>query len=213
MQSSLVNIWIILIETEFWKINFFHFPANFIMFSHGCILGWVSTALLLLTSEDTPLKSGPVTLEQLSWIGSMHCIGAMFGTFTFGCFTSFMGCKRTMAFLGIPAICYWLTIMYGHSVHYIIFARFLAGWTGGGIFSITVLYVAEIADDKWVDALSCVNEHRFWLFWKLQNTRHIRFNGTTLQKCWHAHCVYSKCVSQLRSTSICVHNHSDCVHD
>lgn len=117
------------------------------MFSHGCILGWVSPALLLLTSDETPLKSGPITSEQLSLIGSVTNIGALFGTLTFGCFTSFLGCKRAMAFLGIPALCFWLAIMYGDSVYYIICARFLVGWTGGGTLSITV-FVAEIADDK-----------------------------------------------------------------
>lgn len=84
----------------------------------------------------------------MSWIGSINNIGAMCGIFTFGYLTSFMGCKRAMTFLGIPATFYWLTIMYADSVYYIVFARWLAGWTGGGIFSITVLYIAEIADDK-----------------------------------------------------------------
>lgn len=118
------------------------------MFSQGCILGWTAPALMLLTSDKTPLDSGPITLDEMSWIGSINCLGGMFGTFTFGCFTSFMGCKRAMAFLGIPATVYWLIIMYGNSVNYIIVARFIAGWTGGGIFSISILYVAEIADDK-----------------------------------------------------------------
>lgn len=126
----------------------FYSSANFISFSQGCIVGWVAPALLLLASDKTPLKTGPITMEQMSWIGSMTNVGALCGIFTFGGFTGFMGCKRAMAFLGIPAICYWLTIMFGDSVHYIIFARFLAGWTGGGIQSITVLYVSEIADDK-----------------------------------------------------------------
>lgn len=151
MQCFLVNFYFFsCIKWVISEVICFRFSiiANFIMYSHGCILGWVSTALLLLKSDETPLKTGPITLEQLSWIGSMHSIGAIFGTFTFGFFTSCMGCKRAMAFLGIPAICYWLTILYGNSVYYIIFARFLAGWTGGGILSITVLYVAEIADDK-----------------------------------------------------------------
>lgn len=112
------------------------------------MIGWVAPALLLLTSDDTPLKTGPVTLEQMSWIGSMNCIGAMFGTFTFGYFTSFVGCKRAMTFLGIPAMFYWLTIMFGDTVYMIIFARFLAGWTGGGVLSITVLFVSDVADDK-----------------------------------------------------------------
>lgn len=118
------------------------------MFSHGCIIGWVAPALTILSSDKTPLESGPITVEEQSWIGSMNCVGAIFGTFMFGCFTGFMGCKRAMAFLGIPAVCFWLTILYGNHVYYIIFARFLTGWTGGGIFTISVLYVAEIAEDK-----------------------------------------------------------------
>lgn len=130
------------------KINTQFIPANSIMFSYGCIVGWVAPALMLLTSDETPLKSGPITLEQLSLIGSMNNIGAIFGIFTFGYVTSFIGCKRAMLFLGIPSVCFWLTIMFGDTVHYIIFARWLVGMTGGGIFSIPVLYIADIADDK-----------------------------------------------------------------
>lgn len=122
--------------------------ANFIMYSHGCTVGWVSPALLLLMSADSPLKTGPITMEEVSWIGSIGCIGALFGTFSFGVFTSFMGCKRAMAFLAIPAVMYWLAILYGDSANHIILARFLGGWTGGGIQSSIILFVAEIADDK-----------------------------------------------------------------
>lgn len=108
----------------------------------------MTPALLLLRSDDSPLESGPITLEQLSWIGSMNCIGAVFGTFTSGYAAGRIGCKRTMAILAVPAICYWLTIKFANTVNYLIFARFLAGWTGGGIVSITALYVAEIAEAK-----------------------------------------------------------------
>lgn len=133
-----------------WLIFVVHslFSANLISFSHGCIIGWVTPALMLLTSDETPLSSGPITLEELSWIGSMNSIGAMLGTFSFGCFTTLIGCKRAMTFLALPAIGYWVTIVYGDSANWIIFARFLAGWCGGGILSISVLYVAEIADPK-----------------------------------------------------------------
>lgn len=152
------------------------------MFSHGCIIGWVAPALMLLTSDETPLEAGKITLEQLSWIGSMNCVGAIFGTFTFGCFTSFMGCKRAMVFLGIPATVYWLIIMYGDSVNYIIFARFMAGWTGGGIFSITILYVAEIADDKWVAFLETA--YSIFTTLSIHNVRRIRGTlGSIAQLC------------------------------
>lgn len=122
--------------------------ASIISFSHGCIIGWVTPALLVLTTDATPLQSGPITLDEMSWIGSVNSVGAIAGSFTFGCFTSFVGCKRAMAFLGVPGIAYWLTIMFGSSATWIIFARFFAGWTGGGIAATTVLYVAEIADPK-----------------------------------------------------------------
>lgn len=122
--------------------------ANFIMFSHGCTVGWVAPALMFLMSDSSSLTSGPLTMEQVSWIGSMSCIGALFGTLSFGVFTSFMGCKRAMVFLAIPAVMYWLTILFGNSANYIIFARFLGGWTGGGIQSSIILFVAEIADDR-----------------------------------------------------------------
>lgn len=58
--------------------------------------GWVAPALMLLTTNYTPLKTGPITLEQLSWIGSVSSLGAMCGTFTSGCFINSMGCKRAM---------------------------------------------------------------------------------------------------------------------
>lgn len=127
----------------------YHFhAANLLAFSHGANLGWATPALVLLGSAGTPLSGGPITLEQMSWIGSVHSAGAVFGTFTSGYAAGWMGCKRTMAFLAIPAICYWVIIRFALTVEYIIFARFLAGWTGGGVQSITVLYVAEIAEDR-----------------------------------------------------------------
>lgn len=57
-------------------LNKFHLkPANLIMFGHGTIVGWMAPALLKLTSESTPLLSDPLTNEQVSWIGSVNCIG------------------------------------------------------------------------------------------------------------------------------------------
>lgn len=44
-------------------------PANVIVISHGCTVGWTSAALPLLLSQDqTPLVTGPLTNLQLSWV-------------------------------------------------------------------------------------------------------------------------------------------------
>lgn len=110
-------------------MKFYH-VANLIFLAHGCIVGWVAPALPLLLSEDTPLKTGPLTTEEVSWVGSINAIGAIVGTFMFGYFTTKFGCKLTMTFLAIGSILYWLAIYFGDSYYTLLFARFSTGWTG-----------------------------------------------------------------------------------
>lgn len=41
---------------------------------------WFSPALPLLTNEtETPLETGALTIEDISWIGSIVSIGALLG--------------------------------------------------------------------------------------------------------------------------------------
>lgn len=83
--------------------------ANLIILSHGCVVGWFSPALPTLLSDDTPLITGPISNEEISWISSMSSIGALVGTFIFGFMASQIGplgvvfyslCISTIAFLG-----------------------------------------------------------------------------------------------------------------
>lgn len=118
------------------------------MLSYGCIVGWFSPAVPILLSPNTPLSSGPLTNDQLSWVGSINGIGSLIGILTFGSLTSFMGCKRTMLFLICPSLAFWFLIYYGDLYIHILVARFLVGWTAGGIETTTVLYVSEISNNK-----------------------------------------------------------------
>lgn len=119
------------------------------MLGHGAIIGWFSPALPKLLSESTPLvSSGPLTSTEVSWIGSITSIGAMCGSFTFGFFTTFLGCKRAMIFLAVPSTVFWILVYFGDTYHHILLARFLTGWTGGGNHTTIVLYISEIANDK-----------------------------------------------------------------
>lgn len=122
--------------------------ANWIVLSYGCIVGWLSPALPILLSSDTPLLTGPITSEQLSWISSMSSCGALVGTFIFGVLTASMGSKRAMTLLAFPVVAYWLLVHFGDSFYYLTAARFVTGWTVGGIQSGVALYVAEISDDR-----------------------------------------------------------------
>lgn len=74
------------------------------MLSHGCIVGWMSPALLFLQSENSPLETGPLTTEEISWVGSILCMGAFAGSLTTGYIAGRLGCKRAIIFLAIPGV-------------------------------------------------------------------------------------------------------------
>lgn len=98
------------------------------------VMGWVSPTISILLSDDTPLTSGPLNSDELSWISSITNIGAFCGILTFGILNSSLGCKRTMLFLGFPSASFWILIYFGKTYYHVLVARFFAGWTGGGMY-------------------------------------------------------------------------------
>lgn len=123
--------------------------VNIAFFGHGCIVGWVSPAISHLTSNETLLPSGSLTLEQVSWIGSAEPFGALLGSLLSSYITSFIGCKKSMLLLSIPAFLFWFLVAFGNSYYYLLLARILSGLAGGGFFANIVLFVAEISNDKY----------------------------------------------------------------
>lgn len=108
----------------------------------------MSPALPILSSDDTPLLSGPMSSQQVSWIGSINCLGALCGTLSLGYFISLLGCKRAMLILSMPCILFWLFIFFGDQYYHLLLARIASGYAGGGTQSSLILYVSEIANDK-----------------------------------------------------------------
>lgn len=123
--------------------------ANLIMFGLGNIIGWCAPALSILISENTPLITGPLTIEQMSWIGSFNAIGSLIGSLVFGYIISLIGCKQTTLSLAIPSITFWLLIYFGNTYYHILMARFCGGLIMGGAMSTIMLYTSEIANDKY----------------------------------------------------------------
>lgn len=127
---------------------FISIKANFIIFSHGGTLGWTSPALPVLLSNSTPLITGPLTNDELSWIGSMSSLGSVCGTFICGLLSMWLGCKRAMVFLAFPPIVFWILVYFGNTFYHILCARLIGGLTGGGFQSGVTLFVSEIANNK-----------------------------------------------------------------
>ncbi|XP_055597891.1 facilitated trehalose transporter Tret1-like [Uranotaenia lowii] len=122
--------------------------VNLITIGHGVAVGWVSPFLPYLQSNSTHLASGPVSVEQGSWIGAALCIGGFFGTPFFGLLASSLGKKRSLQLVAIPQLAFWLCVYYGTHVYHLYLARVLAGMGGGGLLRIIPLYIADIADTK-----------------------------------------------------------------
>lgn len=53
-------------------------------FSYGASCGWLSASVPLLMSDNTPLDSGPVTMNDAAWIASSICLGGFVGNLFIG---------------------------------------------------------------------------------------------------------------------------------
>lgn len=69
---------------------------------YGIVCGWPSPNIPILSSQDTPLPTGPLSHEELSWISSILCIGGLTGTFLFGWIGNHFGRKYPLCFLTVP---------------------------------------------------------------------------------------------------------------
>lgn len=122
--------------------------VNIISLAHGSATGWLSPTLPLLQSAASPLATGPITTEQASWIGSLLSLGGILGNFIFSSLAEKYGRKFALVALAFPNLTFWLLIIFAKDVALLYLARICAGLTGGGLFVVLPLFVAEIADPQ-----------------------------------------------------------------
>lgn len=141
------------------------------MFGFGTGIGWLNPALQLLQSHESPLASGALTTEEVSWIGSILSLGALAGNVLVGYLIIVIGAKNVVMLLGIPQLvnqiildCIrhkidififylkvaWLLMFFGTETFHLYASRFLVGLFGGGGQISISLFVAEIADNKYL---------------------------------------------------------------
>lgn len=78
----------------------------------------------ILASNATPLSTGPLTIDEVSWVGSVNCIGAIIGALAFGYLTTLLGSKRCVFVLAAPVVAFWLFIYFGNAYIHILIARY-----------------------------------------------------------------------------------------
>nr|CAD7461952.1 unnamed protein product [Timema tahoe] len=128
--------------------------CSILPFAQGTVVGWPSTTLPLLQSEDNPIGSTPMTEEDASWIGSLICIGAILSVPVFSYLVNNQSRKMAGYIAAMPLIPSWLLVIFANSKNMLHSARFIAGLSCGGGTVVIPLFVAEISEDSVRGALS-----------------------------------------------------------
>ncbi|XP_058821008.1 facilitated trehalose transporter Tret1-like [Topomyia yanbarensis] len=105
---------------------------------------WSSPALPKLLSEDSPV---PMTADEGSWMVAIQAIGAVFGPVIAALTVDHIGRKLTLLGTVLPVIIGWILIGVGDRVEYLYVARFLFGVSYGTVYSVSPIYLGEIASD------------------------------------------------------------------
>lgn len=109
-------------------------------------VGWCSYTGPLIISDDSPLKGGPATVEQMSWIASIFCIGGAVGSFIFGFIADEIGRKNALLVCGVCQVVGWAINLYTFDVSLLYVARFISGLSCGGAYVTVPVYITEVSD-------------------------------------------------------------------
>ncbi|KAH8263139.1 hypothetical protein KR044_005136 [Drosophila immigrans] len=121
--------------------------VSIITFGHGLGVGWLSPTLTTIQSPDSPL-SFKVTIDEISWMGSMIGLGSLCGNLTIAFLLERMGRKFCIYLLAVPYACLWILIYCASNVGFLYAARFLCGFTGGAGYLVVPIYISEVVNSS-----------------------------------------------------------------
>lgn len=122
--------------------------ANLLMIANGMVLGWPVQFLPKLESIDTPLDSGPLSSDEISWIIGISSIGSLLSLICNGFIIPIVGSKRILLCCTTLIIIHWLLIHVATDFYWILLARFISGCMSSTVFLALILFSSEIANDK-----------------------------------------------------------------
>ncbi|XP_066248090.1 facilitated trehalose transporter Tret1-like [Euwallacea similis] len=109
--------------------------------STGTVIAWTSNISKKL--EDGDLNKVKL---NLSWAGSIMCLGAMCVSIPIGIMADKIGRKLTALFILIPYTTGWLLIIFTQHVAMLLVGRFLTGMGAGSFCIIGPIYTSDIAE-------------------------------------------------------------------
>ncbi|EDW63945.2 facilitated trehalose transporter Tret1 [Drosophila virilis] len=122
--------------------------VNIVSISFGAYCGWPSSSFLELSSDASPLETGPLTKQDQGNVASVLCLGGLVGNVFFLWLAEKIGRRQSMLWVALPSLLGWIGIPYARNPNHLIAARFLGGMAGGGCFGVIPVYTAELAEDS-----------------------------------------------------------------
>lgn len=86
--------------------------VNVLSMVYGIGFGWASPNVVLLLSDESPLPSGKLNMEEASWVVGLLFVGAINGNLLFGYITNRFGRKNPLLLLAVPCIVSFKGIKY-----------------------------------------------------------------------------------------------------
>lgn len=77
---------------------------NLSTLGYGISVGWMASALLVYDSDESPLPTGRVQMDEIAWIASILGIGGLIGTVVVGWLAERVGRKSSLLAMAVPQI-------------------------------------------------------------------------------------------------------------
>ncbi|XP_011495090.1 PREDICTED: facilitated trehalose transporter Tret1 [Ceratosolen solmsi marchali] len=114
---------------------------NLLLLTFGSSLGFATILIPELQKSNAVIL---VTLEEITWIGSINLFLLPLGGFASGVVSQKLGRRRTMMISTIPFIIAWIIFYNAVSNNMLFIAQALTGLTGGLLEAPVLTYVAEV---------------------------------------------------------------------
>lgn len=82
----------------------FRFLVNLCTLGYSISVGWTASSFLIYDSDDCPLPTGRLSMNEIAWIGSVLGIGGLIGTILVGWIADRIGRKNSLLALAVPQI-------------------------------------------------------------------------------------------------------------
>ncbi|XP_055295153.1 uncharacterized protein LOC129564928 [Sitodiplosis mosellana] len=122
--------------------------CNILAASYGSACAWAGPNFLVLTADDTPIASGPLSTSEAALVVSIPCFGAIIACLLYSLAIDRFSRRVHLISIALPLLISWVILLLATNVYHLYVARFLVGFSGGGLFIVIPVYVSEIAEPK-----------------------------------------------------------------